>query len=210
MNLALLRSDDYKTKDSILMDVRKRFDSDSITINSQPSDPARIWKGEQIVLNLNTEYQFEQAVWKQVVGYFDHSSEVLIDSLESKDDIEIAFMQYNQLYELYEHPEDTVLYYVELHDGICPGIPGQLLRVDVLPKLPTAFTPYTQDGLNDIYMEGHKVVIFDRYGAKVFEGDNGWDGTFKGRFADPGVYFSKVFLNSGVTISGTIEIVKVK
>lgn len=210
MNLALLRSDDYKTKDSILMDVRKRFDSDAITINSQPSDPARIWKGEQVVLNLNTEYQFQKAVWKQVVGYFDHSSEVLIDSLESKDDIEFAFMEYNQLYELYEHPEDTVLYYVELYDGICPGIPGQLLRVDVLPKLPTAFTPYTQDGLNDIYMEGHKVVIFDRYGAKVFEGDNGWDGTFKGRFADPGVYFSKVFLNSGVTISGTIEIVKVK
>ncbi len=210
MNLALLRSDDYKTKDSILMDVRKRFDSDAITINSQPSDPARIWKGEQVVLNLNTEYQFQKAVWKQVVGYFDHSSEVLIDSLESEDDIEFAFMEYNQLYELYEHPEDTVLYYVELYDGICPGIPGQLLRVDVLPKLPTAFTPYTQDGLNDIYMEGHKVVIFDRYGAKVFEGDNGWDGTFKGRFADPGVYFSKVFLNSGVTISGTIEIVKVK
>ena len=210
MNLALLRSDDYKTKDSILMDVRKRFDSDAITINSQPSDPARIWKGEQVVLNLNTEYQFQEAVWKQVVGYFDHSSEVLIDSLESKDDIAFAFMEYNQLYELYEHPEDTVLYYVELYDGICPAIPGQLLRVDVLPKLPTAFTPYTLDGLNDIYMEGHKVVIFDRYGAKVFEGDNGWDGTFKGRFADPGVYFSKVFLNSGVTISGTIEIVKVK
>ena len=95
-------------------------------------------------------------------------------------------------------------------DGVCPPIPSQLLQVDVLPKLPTAFTPYDKDGLNDIYMEGRSVVIFDRYGAKVFEGDNGWDGTFKGRLADPGVYFSRVILKNGMSLSGTIEIVKVK
>lgn len=209
-NLAMLRSEDYKTKDSILLDVRKRFESEAIVINSTPNDPARIWKGEQVVLELNTDYKFDECLWYKVRGYFDYSSEVLKDSLEDEMDELLDIMEYSDLYELFENPEDTSVYYVTLTDGVCPAIPGQLLQVDVLPKLPTAFTPYDKDGMNDVYMEGRAVVIFDRYGAKVFEGDNGWDGTFKGRLADPGVYYSKVFLNSGMSLSGTIEIVKVK
>lgn len=209
-NLALLRSEDYKTKDSIMMDVRKRFDSQAITINSQPSDPARIWKGEQVVLELNTEYKFEECYWYKVDGYFDYSSAVVKDSVSDEEDDILDVMFYSELTQLFEYPEDTTTYYVTLTDGVCPPIPSQLLQVDVLPKLPTAFTPYDKDGLNDIYMEGRSVVIFDRYGAKVFEGDNGWDGTFKGRLADPGVYFSRVILKNGMSLSGTIEIVKVK
>lgn len=209
-NLAMLRSEDYKTKDSVLLDVRKRFESEAIVINSTPNDPARIWKGEQVVLELNTDYKFDECLWYKVKGYFDYSSEVLKDSLEDEMDELLDIMEYSDLYELFENPEDTSVYYVTLTDGVCPAIPGQLLQVDVLPKLPTAFTPYDKDGMNDVYMEGRAVVIFDRYGAKVFEGDNGWDGTFKGRLADPGVYYSKVFLNSGMSLSGTIEIVKVK
>ncbi len=209
-NLAMLRSEDYKTKDSILLDVRKRFESEAIVINPTPNDPARIWKGEQVVLELNTDYKFDECLWYKVKGYFDYSSEVLKDSLEDEMDELLDIMEYSDLYELFENPEDTSVYYVTLTDGVCPAIPGQLLQVDVLPKLPTAFTPYDKDGMNDVYMEGRAVVIFDRYGAKVFEGDNGWDGTFKGRLADPGVYYSKVFLNSGMSLSGTIEIVKVK
>ena len=57
-------------------------------------------------------------------------------------------------------------------------------------------------------MEGREVVIFDRYGAKVFEGNNGWDGTHKGRMVDPGVYFCKVVLGGGVVLNGSIEVVK--
>lgn len=209
-NLAMLRSEDYKTKDSILLDVRKRFESEAIVINPTPNDPARIWKGEQVVLELNTDYKFDECLWYKVKGYFDYSSEVLKDSLEDEMDELLDIMEYSDFYELFENPEDTSVYYVTLTDGVCPAIPGQLLQVDVLPKLPTAFTPYDKDGMNDVYMEGRAVVIFDRYGAKVFEGDNGWDGTFKGRLADPGVYYSKVFLNSGMSLSGTIEIVKVK
>ena len=209
-NLAMLRSEDYKTKDSVLLDVRKRFESEAIAINSTPDDPARIWKGEQVVLELNTDYKFDECLWYKVRGYFDYSPEVIKDSLNDEMDELLDIMEYSDLYELFENPEDTSVYYVTLTDGVCPAIPGQLLQVDVLPKLPTAFTPYDKDGMNDVYMEGRAVVIFDRYGAKVFEGDNGWDGTFKGRLADPGVYYSKVFLNSGMSLSGTIEIVKVK
>jgi gliding motility-associated-like protein len=62
--------------------------------------------------------------------------------------------------------------------------------------IPNAFTP-NGDGTNDVlyvYGEGIKTVkmmIFDRWGEKVFESDNqsvGWDGTFRGQQESPGVY----------------------
>ena len=59
-------------------------------------------------------------------------------------------------------------------------------------------------------MKHHHVVIFDRYGQKVFEGDNGWDGSFRGGIADPGVYYHKVRMSNGIYITGTIEIIKIK
>ena len=90
-------------------------------------------------------------------------------------------------------------------DGVCPVAFAQL---ELGVVLPTAFTPHIKDGLNDVYMEGYEVIIFDRYGQKVFEGANGWDGTHRGVMADPGVYFSQVKLKNDKIVSGTIEIVK--
>jgi gliding motility-associated-like protein len=62
--------------------------------------------------------------------------------------------------------------------------------------VPNAFTP-NSDGMNDIlylytiYAEDIYFAIFDRLGEKVFETrnkDHGWDGTYKGRDVDPGVF----------------------
>ena len=92
-------------------------------------------------------------------------------------------------------------------DGVCPAVPSNLYNIDVLSRVPTAFTPYIKDGLNDVFLERRDVVIFDRYGQKVFEGMNGWDGTdYNGRMVDPGVFFYKAVIN-GVTFRGTIEVV---
>lgn len=102
-------------------------------------------------------------------------------------------------------PKSTSIYTVYATDGVCPVAFAQL---ELGVVLPTAFTPHTKDGLNDVYMEGYEVIIFDRYGQKVFEGANGWNGTHKGVMADPGVYFSQVKLLNGKIVSGTIEIVK--
>jgi gliding motility-associated-like protein len=79
--------------------------------------------------------------------------------------------------------------------------------VNVILKIPTAFTPYEIDGYNDIFMERHALTIFDRYGQKVFEGDNGWNGTKGGKLADPGVYFYVVTMTDGSQRKGTIEVV---
>jgi gliding motility-associated-like protein len=45
------------------------------------------------------------------------------------------------------------------------------------------------DGINDTFMKGYKVVIFDCLGRKLFSGDNGWDGTYNGKVMPEDVYY---------------------
>lgn len=103
-------------------------------------------------------------------------------------------------------PESTSEYSVVASDGVCPSASSSIV-LEV--KLPTAFTPFVLDELNDSFMRGFTVMIFDRYGQKVFEGDNGWYG-HKGNsdeFVDPGVYFYKVVMKNGKVEKGTVEVV---
>jgi len=77
--------------------------------------------------------------------------------------------------------------------------------------IPTAFTP-NNDGLNDCFgirywgdTRDFQLVIWNRYGEKVFETKQSadcWDGTYKGRPADPGTY---VYLVEGITGCGKIS-----
>jgi gliding motility-associated-like protein len=62
--------------------------------------------------------------------------------------------------------------------------------------VPNAFSP-NGDGINDvlyvrsIYAEEVYFVVFNRWGEKVFETNDitiGWNGIYKGRDADPGVF----------------------
>ncbi|MDR2466829.1 MAG: gliding motility-associated C-terminal domain-containing protein [Prevotellaceae bacterium] len=59
-------------------------------------------------------------------------------------------------------------------------------------RIPKVFTP-NGDGINDIFMEGHKVVIFDRLGIEIFRGDSGWDGSCKTKPAPVDIYFYKLY-----------------
>jgi gliding motility-associated-like protein len=57
--------------------------------------------------------------------------------------------------------------------------------------IPKVFTP-NGDGINDIFMSGRHVIIFDRLGILIFEGENGWDGTYKNKAAKKDIYFYKI------------------
>lgn len=103
-------------------------------------------------------------------------------------------------------PESTSEYSVRASDGVCPSATSSL-ALDV--KLPTAFTPYAVDGYNDTFMHGFTVEIFDRYGQKLYMGDNGWDGR-RGNgsaFVDPGIFYYKVIMKNGKVEKGTVEVV---
>jgi gliding motility-associated-like protein len=54
--------------------------------------------------------------------------------------------------------------------------------------IPKIFTP-NGDGINDIFMYGHEISVFDRFGTIIFKGDNGWDGTYKNKPVPQTVYF---------------------
>jgi gliding motility-associated-like protein len=58
--------------------------------------------------------------------------------------------------------------------------------------IPKIFTP-DNDGINDIFMKGYEVVIFDRMGIEMFRGDDGWDGTHKGKVVSSDVYYYVVY-----------------
>jgi gliding motility-associated-like protein len=67
--------------------------------------------------------------------------------------------------------------------------------------IPNIFSP-NGDGINDIlyaYLKGTKKItfrIYNRWGEKVFETDSplkGWDGNYKGKEAEPGIYVYDVY-----------------
>ena len=75
---------------------------------------------------------------------------------------------------------------------------------------PTVITPYNVAGKNDSFLTSIEdelnMIIYDRFGDKIYEGSHGWDGTRKGKLVSPGVYFYHVVLPNGETVRGTIEV----
>lgn len=102
-------------------------------------------------------------------------------------------------------PTTTTKYKVTISDPNFPGCDKTaevtVTVIDVVcgePDIyiPNAFTP-NNDGENDVlYVRGNNIkelyfAVYDRWGEKVFDTKDqnvGWDGTFKGREADPAVF----------------------
>ncbi len=97
-------------------------------------------------------------------------------------------------------------------NGIC-GTASNKATIEVV--WPTAFTPHNKNGKNDDFSKGLPTIVFNRFYTKIFEGEDGWDGTINGamneseNIAVPGVYYYSVLLPNGQVKKGTIEIIKV-
>jgi gliding motility-associated-like protein len=72
----------------------------------------------------------------------------------------------------------------------CPIERTYTLRGELF--VPLVFSP-NGDDINDYFMQGYKVVIFDRLGMKIYEGNDGWDGTYNGNNAPQDTYFYLLF-----------------
>jgi len=105
------------------------------------------------------------------------------------------------------------------------------LNIVVVPAphiyIPNTFTP-NGDGLNDFFMLYSndrvesilQLSIFDRWGDHIFEGQNlnpnetgaGWDGTFKGKKMNPGifVYYFRILMKDGTTMTKYGDITMLK
>jgi gliding motility-associated-like protein len=77
---------------------------------------------------------------------------------------------------------------------------------DVDIFIPKAFTP-NGDGINDIFLKGIEIHVTDRLGITIFEGDDGWDGTYNGKTAPENIYFYKAHLSNNRIVTGYIGLV---
>lgn len=108
------------------------------------------------------------------------------------------------------------------YNGVCSISDTVSVKVYSLHEIyvPNAFTP-NGDGVNDVYMVypvGAKYVdlkIFNRWGEKLFESldpERGWDGKYKGRLQEPGVYVYTVDVtfNDGYTAhdKGSVTLIR--
>jgi gliding motility-associated-like protein len=102
-------------------------------------------------------------------------------------------------------PSVTTTYYCLIGDGTgCYAIRQVIVTIlrDNRIYIPDAFSP-NGDGKNDVFrIRGNNIfsarlVIYDRWGEKVFETDDkntGWDGTFNGKKVNAGVYTYAAFV----------------
>jgi gliding motility-associated-like protein len=125
-------------------------------------------------------------------------------------------------------PSETTTYCLVTSNGTCSDTDCITIEVKtpcVTNKdlgLPNAFSP-NNDGVNDEFciqgwsecMEIFNIIIFDRWGEKVFESmeaDFCWNGTFRGKILDPAVfvYMINATFTTGESTSkkGNISIIR--
>ena len=76
--------------------------------------------------------------------------------------------------------------------------------------MPNTFSP-NGDGINDLFMKGWQIKLYNRNGILLFEGNEGWDGIYKGETVSPGVYYFVVYTSTikGIkTETGYVRIIK--
>jgi gliding motility-associated-like protein len=82
---------------------------------------------------------------------------------------------------------DPFVFTVEVTSSLgCSVKKEYTLRSELLVS--KMFSP-NGDGINDMFMKGYKVIIFDCIGRKLFSGDDGWDGTYNGKVMPEDVYY---------------------
>ncbi|MFN8231093.1 MAG: HYR domain-containing protein [Bacteroidia bacterium] len=106
----------------------------------------------------------------------------------------------NPTYKFDEIGEYTITLNVTTNKG-CKGNVTKVIKIEdeFALFIPNAFTP-NNDGMNDIFkpkgtnVKNYTLLIFDRWGELIFKTndlDKGWDGTFKGKECQNGVYTFK-------------------
>lgn len=79
---------------------------------------------------------------------------------------------------------DTVFVDATTTDG-CTVTTSMFVKTSVPPN---AFTP-DGDQINDLFMAGYHIIVYNRWGKELYRGDQGWDGTYNGKRLPTGTYY---------------------
>lgn len=209
--------------DGISIETQAKMKPENLMLVTNPQNPSRVFRNENAELKLVTKYKPYEYHWYKVNGSFDgrfgetfdkegvikEEFQHLISEQDSLLEITYSDEEFHDKYDLL-NLQDTASYYVLMIDSVCPAVPSNVVSINVVKDIPTAFTPMNSVGLNDTFMKGYPVIIFNRYGQKMVEGHDGWDGKLRGEYVDPGVYFYEVILKDNSKYKGTIEVVYFK
>lgn len=83
--------------------------------------------------------------------------------------------------------QDGQIIYVIANNNGCSSEPDSIIIE--IKSIPNAFTPLNGDGVNDIFLKGLDITILNRWGEKIYEGKDGWDGKYKSKFVAKGTYY---------------------
>jgi gliding motility-associated-like protein len=77
----------------------------------------------------------------------------------------------------------------------------------IVAKIPNTISP-NEDGINDVFMKGCHVKIYNRNGLLLYEGDDGWNGTYGGKPVERDTYFYVLYLPGNSKKEGYITVIK--
>jgi len=70
----------------------------------------------------------------------------------------------------------------------CPDDSDTVKVMNISNSIPNVITP-NDDGINDVFMVGEHLSVYNRWGQLIFKGMEGWDGKKKNEKVSPGTYF---------------------
>ena len=173
---------------------------DTVINDSIMYDIYEIIKGQTVEISVIPDTNYEYSFYK-----------ILNSQDEQNADTSMIYSGANPTVETFVPPNISsadIDIYVEDQNGC---ISQEYLSLLALANLPNAFTPLTKDGKNDLFLKGVPVKILNRWGQTMYEGSEGWDGTFNGRDVSPGTYFYIVEIKDGertYTMKGTVLVVE--
>ncbi len=104
--------------------------------------------------------------------------------------------------------DNDTLQVIVSHPGMC--FSEQELGIRVI-DIYNSFSP-NNDGVNDLFLKGYQITIFNRWGDVLYEGVDGWDGKYKGEDVNTGTYYFTIKYyssdNTEINYKGNLMLVR--
>ncbi|MDR0618820.1 MAG: gliding motility-associated C-terminal domain-containing protein [Bacteroidales bacterium] len=134
---------------------------------------------------IGTSVGIEVAGYNGRGGYSYHWSSTPDDVMLSEDTLSNS----NKTKPLFKNEDILIIVKDTITGCIADTVLSITLNSEFNNNLPNAFSP-NGDGVNDVFMKGVDLLIFNRWGVEIFKSENkeGWDGMYKGKTVARGEY----------------------